>query len=72
MLRNAGIQTTLNFKGADQRKVVNGQFVLTPAEKEKLRIQSLVMSQYQTFKKNYPELMERNTIKYPIEDRLIT
>lgn len=45
-LRSAGIQTTLNFKGADQRKVVNGQFVLTPAEKEKLRIQSLVMSQY--------------------------
>lgn len=38
MLRSAGIQTMLNFKGADQRKVVNGQFVLTSAEKEKLRI----------------------------------
>jgi hypothetical protein len=71
MLKSAGIQTTLNFKGADQRKVVNGQFVLTPAEKEKLRIQSLVMQQYNTFKRNFPEMMDKNQIKYPIDDKLI-
>lgn len=72
MLRSAGIQTTLNFKGGEQRQVVNGQFVLTAAEREKLRMQNLIKSQLAVFKQYYPELIEKNSIKYPIEDKLIT
>ena len=29
------------------------------------------MQQYNTFKRNFPELMEKNSIKYPIDDKLI-
>jgi len=44
---------------------------LTQAEKDKLKQQMLLKSQMTIFKQLYPDLIEKNNIKYPIDDRLI-
>ena len=44
---------------------------MTEAEKEKLALNKLIKRQMQVFQNNYPELVEKNSIKYPIDDQLI-
>lgn len=44
---------------------------LTPAEREKLEEKRVIKKQLEIFSKLYPELVEKNSIKYPIEDNLI-
>jgi hypothetical protein len=45
--------------------------VLSAAERERLEEKRLIKSQFIIFSNNYPELIEKNSIKYPIEDTLI-
>ena len=45
---------------------------LTAAEQEKLEEKRLIKNQMLIFSKLYPELVERSTVKYPIEDGLIS
>jgi hypothetical protein len=52
-------------------RVVNGQITLTQVEKEKFKRQMLLKSQMAIFKQLFPDLVDKNTIKYPIDDRLI-
>jgi hypothetical protein len=62
-------QTTLKVEKKKSRP--RPEQVLTPAERAKLEEKRLIRDQLQTFTKWYPELVEKNTIKYPIEDNLI-
>ena len=80
LLKGAGIQTKLNLMGDKvgvykpgefDRRVVKGQITLTQAEKDKLRKQVLIKAQFAAFKKYYPDLVDKNSIKYPIDDKLI-
>jgi len=74
------VQTKLNLVGDKvsvlkptnlSGRVVNGQITLTQAEKDKLKKQMLLKSQMTIFKQLYPDLVDKNTIKYPIDDHLI-
>ena len=42
--------------------------VLTEAERAKLEEKRTIRKQFEIFSKLYPELVEKNSIKYPIED----
>ena len=44
---------------------------LTEAERAKLEEKRIIRRQLEIFSKLYPELVEKNSIKYPIEDNLI-
>lgn len=61
-------QTTLKV---EQRKKTKKEHPLTPAERQKLERQKLIKNQLAIFSKCYPELVEKNSIKYPIDDQLI-
>ena len=54
-----------------RKKPRRQEHVLTPAEREKLERNRLIKEQFQIFSMTYPELVERNTIRYPIPDALI-
>ena len=71
LLRGAGIQTKLNLGGGGVGVIKPGSFTLTQAEKEKLRNQVMMKAQFAAFKKYYPDLVEKNSIKYPIDDKLV-
>ena len=45
--------------------------MLTEAERERLEEKRMIKGQFMIFSNNYPELIEKNSIKYPIEDTLI-
>lgn len=66
VLNSAGIQTTLTFaKGERKPGGVGG------LSKETIRLQQVVNAQTAIFKRYYPELLEKNQVKYPIDDKLI-
>ena len=71
------IQTKLNLgEKLDVIKPSNisvngGQITLSQAEKEKFRKKLILNSQMSIFKELYPELVEKNQIKYPIDDKLV-
>ena len=67
--RTIARQTTL--KVAAGKKPRRQEHALTPAEREKLERNKLIKEQFQLFSMTYPELVERNTIRYPIPDALI-
>jgi hypothetical protein len=62
--------TALKPQNLSQR-VVNGQITLSSSEKEKLKKQMILKSQISIFRQLYPDLIEKNSIKYPIDDKLI-
>lgn len=45
--------------------------VLTDAERERLEERRLIKNQFAIFSNLYPELVDKNSVKYPIEDQLI-
>ena len=47
------------------------QLTLTQAEKEEIRRKMTIKAQKTIFQKYFPELHDKNSIKYPIDDRLI-
>lgn len=67
--RTIARQTTL--KVATGKKPRRQEHVLTPAEREKIERNKLIKEQFQIFSMTYPELVERNTVRYPIPDALI-
>jgi hypothetical protein len=46
--------------------------VLSEAERERLEEKRLIKNQFAIFSNLYPELVEKNSVKYPIEDNLIS
>ena len=62
-------QTTLKVEKKKTRS--KPELALTPAEREKLEEKRIIRKQLEIFSKLYPELVEKNSIKYPIEDNLI-
>lgn len=50
---------------------IKAESSLTPEEREKLEFKRMIRNQLQIFSKLYPELVDRTTVKYPIEDSLI-
>lgn len=63
------MQTTLKVEKKKAR--TRPEQVLSAAERERLEEKRLIKSQFIIFSNNYPELIEKNSIRYPIEDTLI-
>ena len=61
-------QTTLK---TEKRRNKKPEHILTPAEREKIERNRLIKAQLYHFAENYPEYVERNTVRYPIPDQLI-
>jgi len=55
----------------EDHKVTSGQPTLTKAEKEEIRKKMLIQAQKTVFRKFFPELHDKNSVKYPIDDKLI-
>lgn len=62
-------QTTVRVEKKKSR--AKPEQVFTEAEREKLEEKRLIKHQFMIFSNNYPELIEKNSIRYPIEDSLI-
>ena len=39
---------------------------------ERLRIGHVIQAQFEVFRRYYPEHVDRNQVKYPIDDKLLT
>jgi len=54
-----------------KKKPVKKPLVFSEAELEKQERQKLIKTQMSLFQRHYPELVDKNSIRYPIEDSLI-
>ena len=55
----------LPFKAGDKKATA------TELNMERIRYSQVVKAQFEVFRRYYPELIERNQIKYPIDDKLL-
>lgn len=55
----------LPFKAGDKRASATEQNM------ERIRFSQVIKAQFEVFRRYYPELIERNQIKYPIDDKLL-
>jgi hypothetical protein len=59
----------LPFKAGDKRSASTEP---NAALMERLRIGHVIQAQFEVFRRYYPEHVDRNQVKYPIDDKLLT